>query len=130
MKEVDEATDAVIKLSKILGPTVTDFREFRLEGDRVFGWTVYKDDDLHCVKSFMSKGAEFPFHKHEDSVETLTLIEGEAEITSADGEGNLVTQSFIKRIPIYLNPGANHRVSIKENSVIFAVFLPPDKDFE
>ena len=130
MKDVDFWTDEIKKLSDFLEPVVGDFREFNFGESRVFAWTIYKDKDLHCAKSYMEKGAEFPLHEHKDSVESLILLSGEADLICVNKNGESKSIPFIKRIPLHLGQGEIHKISVKEDSLFFAIFIPPSSEFE
>ena len=77
----------------------------------------------------MEKGTEFPLHEHVDSVETLILLDGEMDLICIDNEGIVKTLPFVKRIPLHLDQGETHKLEVKEDSLLFAIFIPPSKEF-
>jgi len=126
MDDVRRWAEEVKKLGEFMGPVVFDFREFILEEGRAFGWSVYKDDDFQCVKSFMTSGAKFPVHDHIAAVETLIMLEGSGTLICENRKG-YERREFVKRVPMYLEQGQKHRLEIKENAVIVVLFVPPEK---
>ena len=130
MTDVEFWAKEVVKLPQLLGPIISDFREFRLEKGTAFGWTVYRDDEIQCVKSIMLSGTEFPVHDHIHSVETLILYQGSGRVICEGPGKECETIEFIKRVPVYLEQGRKHSLKIDRTASILAIFIPPESSFD
>jgi quercetin dioxygenase-like cupin family protein len=130
MKEVDFWTDQLLTIGQIdstkQGPDGVGFTEFHLEEGTAIGWTVYRDDYIHVIRAFLSKGAVFPLHEHQLSAENLILYKGAIDVYCGDDE----CYELEVGKALHLEAGRNHKLVSLVDSWVMTTLIPPDEELK
>jgi quercetin dioxygenase-like cupin family protein len=131
MKAVDRLTDELISMDYGF---VNEYspKVFKLKEGIVVSYRLYKDENLHCIRSYLSKGAIFPPHEHKEPTdETLILYSGKMSVIIDDpeiSEGKSIDMIIGK--PYFFRAGDIHMLHAKEESWILSTLIPPDKNIK
>ena len=104
--------------------------EYKLEHGTVIGWTLHRDDYVHVVRAFLSKGAVFPLHDHELSFESLILYRGNVDVIYENSIGEQQKSPMAVGKPAYFKKGQDHKLIAREDSWVISAWVPPDKDVQ
>lgn len=134
MREVNLLTDRLLQIgdisSAVIGSGQGAYREFELETGTAIGWTLFKNDNVHCMRAFLSQGTIFPLHEHQLSAETIILYKGSLEIHCGDVDCDPVKIIMAKGKPVYLEAAENHKLIALADSWVITTLIPPDKQLD
>ena len=73
---------------------------------------------------FINIGQKLSLQSHDQKIETLTLITGQAKITSGSNQKNLSTQPMLPLMPHTIQPQTLHQIRAVSDCQIFEASTP------
>ncbi len=117
-------TDKLVQLEDISekknGSTV-----YSLERGTAISFDLLRGENVDVFHTFLSKDSIFPLHEHVESCETFILISGKLTVI-CDEDGIENHHELLIGIPFYIDKKIKHLLSVKEDSWVITIIIPPD----
>lgn len=102
-----------------------EYVELDSKNGNIFGFDLFKDPNIDISRFFLSSGAIFDNHKHENSIEFMFIYEGELVFMLDEKPFNLK-----KFDSIFIPVGVPHYGCAKQNTWLVNILSPPEKIFK
>jgi quercetin dioxygenase-like cupin family protein len=98
--------------------------EYKVCEGTCLGFNLYNIPEVSIQRVFLSKGVNFPEHKHDDSVELVIIYCGSIKYTNNGTETILYPGDFV-----YSKKGEEHFAISLEDSWVIAISIPREKGY-
>jgi quercetin dioxygenase-like cupin family protein len=126
LSDLEMLTEVAIRnLNEVPSSSNNGMVEYQLEKGSAMAFKLLKKPEIAVADSFLSEGTVFPFHRHEGSVEIMSLYKGCVTVLSE----SLGRKKLSPGDNIILPPSDAHALIVKQDSWIVAVTMPADENF-
>jgi len=128
MRSVEELKDLTIELDATLIQSVDEKVAdvfYDVEGGECYGFSLFNNGKIAVQRAFLSKGAEFPMHIHDDEKEHLIFYEGKGKAIVEGQEDRILEEGDCILIPA----GVSHGWKILEDSWVIGITVPAEEAY-